>query len=79
MKKKIKKSAMNEYHIEIENEYLDSLIERINQISIKNDTEIEKLKESKKYNEIYQRLKDISQEELNKNGPENFLKELNLI
>ena len=77
--KKIKDSAMNEHHIEIENEYINSLIERINQIGIKNDTEIEKLKEFKKYNEIYQKLKDISQEELIKNGPENFLQELNLI
>ena len=70
---------MNQFHIEIENEYIESLVERLEQIGIKDNTQIKKLKEFKRYNEIYQGLKDISTDDLILNGSEYFLNQLRLI
>ena len=77
--KKIQNLAMNQFHIEIENEYIESLIERLEQIGIKDNSQIKKLKEFKRYNEIYQGLKDISTDDLILNGSEFFLNQLKLI
>ena len=77
--KRIQNMAMNQCHIEIENEYIESLIERVEQIDIKDKSQIMKLKEFKRYNEIYQGLKDISSDDLILNGSEYYLNQLKLI
>ena len=77
--KRIQNMAMNKCHIEIENEYIESLIERVEQIDIKDKSQIMKLKEFKRYNEIYQGLKDISSDDLILNGSEYYLNQLKLI
>ena len=77
--KKIQNLAMNHFHIEIENEYIESLVERLEQIGIKDNSQIKKLKEFKRYNEIYQGLKDISTDDLILNGSEYFLNQIKLI
>ena len=77
--KRIQNMAMNKFHIEIENEYIESLIERVEQIDIKDKSQIMKLKEFKRYNEIYQGLKDISSDDLILNGSEYYLNQLKLI
>ena len=76
---KIKNIAMNQFHADIENEYIDTLIDRIEEIGNKDDKQIKQLKEFKKYSDIYQGLKNISEEELTLNGPEYFLKKLKII
>ena len=76
---KIKNIAMNQFHADIENEYIDTLIDRIEEIGNKDDKQIKQLKEFKKYSDIYQELKNISEEELTLNGPEYFLKKLKII
>jgi hypothetical protein len=50
----------------IENEYIESLISKMMEINEKND-QIKKLKENKKYNQIFQELNKLSLEELIKN------------
>ena len=70
---------MNQFHADIENEYIDSLIIKIEDIGIKDDKQIKQLKEFKKYSDIYQGLKNISEEELTLNGPEYFLKKLKIV
>ena len=76
---KIKNIAMNQFHADIENEYIDTLIDRIEEIGNKDDKQIKQLKEFKKYSDIYQGLKNISEEELTLNGPEYFLKKLKIV
>ena len=60
---KINNIAMNQYHFDIENEYIESLISKMMEINEKND-QIKKLKENKKYNQIFQELNKVSLEEL---------------
>ena len=76
---KINNFAMNQFHLEIENEYIDTLISRIEEIGYKDDKQIKQLKEFRKYNKIYQELKDTSEEDLILLGPESFLKKLKII
>ena len=76
---KIKNIAMNQFHADIENEYIDTLIDRIEEIGNKDDKQIKQLKEFKKYSDIYQELKNISEEELTLNDPEYFLKKLKIV
>ena len=76
---KIKNIAMNQFHADIENEYIDTLIYRIEEIGNKDDKQIKQLKEFKKYSDIYQELKNISEEELTLNDPEYFLKKLKIV
>ena len=73
---KIKNIAMNQYHIDIENEYIDSTIFRIEQSSKDKDDEIKKLREFKRYNEIFNELKEISEEQLIKKGTEYFIEKI---
>ena len=60
---KISNIAMNQYHFDIENEYIESLISKMMEINEKND-QIKKLKKNKKYNQIFQELNKVSLEEL---------------
>ena len=77
---KIKNNAMNQFHADIENEYIESLIVKIEDIGNKDDNkQIKQLKEFKKYGDIYQELKNISEEELTLNDPEYFLKKLKIV
>jgi hypothetical protein len=77
---KIKNNAMNQFHADIENEYIESLIVKIEDIGNKDDNkQIKQLKEFKKYSDIYQELKNISEEELTLNDPEYFLKKLKIV
>ena len=62
----IKNNCINKKHIEIENDYINTLIFQ-NEIICAND-QIYELKKIKRYNEIYLYLKDISEFELNKKG-----------
>ena len=63
----IKDVSMNFNHIQIENQYIESLINISDEIGDKTE-QIKKLKESKKYNEIIEDIQKISIEELNKLG-----------
>ena len=74
---KINNIAMNQYHLDIENEYIDSLIDKMMEINEKSE-QIKKLKENKKYNQIFQELNKLSLEELIKND-EMFWDELKKI
>ena len=74
---KINNIAMNQYHLDIENEYIDSLINKMMEINEKSE-QIKKLKENKKYNQIFQELNKLSLEELIKND-EMFWDELKKI
>jgi hypothetical protein len=60
---KIKNIAMNQFHLDIENEYIETSIEYLKDSSNNND-QIKKLKENKKYNQIFQELTKLSLEEL---------------
>jgi hypothetical protein len=64
--KKINNIAMNQYHFDIENEYIETLIAQMMESNDKND-QIKKLKENKKYNQIFQELNKLSLEELKEN------------
>ena len=63
---KINNNAMNQYHFDIENEYIETLIAQMMESNDKNE-QIKKLKENKKFNQIFQDLNKLSLEELIKN------------
>ena len=71
---KIKNIAMNQFHFDIENEYIETSIAYL-QDSSDNKEQIKKLKENKKCNQIFQELTKLSLEELIEYD-ENFLNEL---
>ena len=57
----IKKYGMNHQYCENENEYLDTLIFQVEQNNYKDSYDkIEKLKDYKRYNDIFKRLSNIS-------------------
>ena len=60
----IKNIAMNQFHFDIENEYLDTCIKRIDDIGGEKIKEIKGYKEYKKYNDIYLNIVALSDEEL---------------
>ena len=74
---KIKNIAMNQYHFDIENEYIETLISQMMEFKLTND-QIQKLKNNKKYNQLFQKLSKLSLEELIKND-EIFFDELKKI
>ena len=61
--RKIKDIGMNTFHSEIENEYIDSLISRLEMIGEKTN-EIVKLKENKKYIDIFMAIENIVEDDL---------------
>ena len=63
---KINNIAMNQCHFDIENEYIETLIAQMMESNDKNE-QIKKLKENKKYNQIFQELNKLPLEELIKN------------
>ena len=71
---KIKNIALNQFHFDIENEYIETSIEYLLE-SGDNKEQIKKLKENEKYNKIFQELTKLSIEELIKYD-ETFLNEL---
>ena len=71
---KIKNIAMNQFHLDIENEYIETSIAYLHDSS-DNKEQIKKLKENQKYNQIFQKLTNLSLEELIKYD-ETFLNEL---
>ena len=60
---KINNIAMNQYHFDIENEYIDSLIAKMMELNLTNE-QSKKLQENKKYIQIFQELNKLSLEEL---------------
>ena len=77
---KIDNIAMNKQYIEIENKYIISSIQYINDIGHDDDNQLNKLKEDKKCNEVYLGLKNISEKQLNNYGIEYFFEQIkNLI
>ena len=74
---KIKDIAMNANHTEIENKYIESLIDRLEDIGDKTD-QIKILKEFKKYNEIFEEIQKISEEELIRFGADYILDKLKI-
>ena len=73
---KIECIAMNQNHIDIENEYIDTLIQQIGDIGQDKNNEIQKLKEVKNINELYKKIINISEEDLIKKTLELFLKKI---
>jgi hypothetical protein len=65
IEKSIKNMALNNFHLEIENEYIENLIYNIQQIGGEQKKEIEDLTKDKIYNYIYLNLTKLSKEELN--------------
>jgi len=64
IKKKINDMAMNKYHLEIENEYIDSLLQYIEQIGVDKYNQIKTLKKNKQYYKIYQEIINLPSGEL---------------
>ena len=73
---KIKNIGMNTFHVEIENEYIDSLISRLDSIGGRNE-EIMKLKVFIKYNNIFQEIQKISYDNLIQFGMDYYMETFN--
>ena len=70
----IKKYGMNQQHCEIENVYIDTLLSQVEQNNCKDSYDkIEKLKEYKRYNDIFKRLSNISAYDLKEKGVKLFI------
>lgn len=70
----IKKYGMNQQHCEIENVYIDTLLSQVEQNNCKDSYDkIEKLKEYKRYNDIFKRLSNISAYDLKEKGVKFFI------
>ena len=69
---RIKNIAMNPNHEDIENEYVEESIQRLEDIG-SDKIQIKKLKEFQKYNKIFNEIKGLSEEELIINGTEFFI------
>ena len=67
---KIECIAMNQNHIDVENEYIDTLIKQIDDIGKDKNNEKPKLKVAKNINELYKKIINISEEDLIKNDIE---------
>ena len=61
---KIKNIAMNQFHVDIENTYMDSLIDKLQLIGKFDNPEIKYLKECLKYNKIFQEINNMNEEEI---------------
>ena len=71
---KIKNIALNQFHLDVENEYIETSIAYLMDSS-DNKEQIQKLKENQKYNKIFQEITKMSLEELIQYD-ETFLNEL---
>ena len=70
----IKKYGMNQQHCEIENVYIDTLLSQVEQNNCKDSYDkIEKLKEYKRYNDIFKILSNISAYDLKEKGVKFFI------
>ena len=70
---KINDMAMNKHHLEIENEYIDSLVQYIEQIGIDEYNQIKTWKKNIQYYKIYQEIINIPSEDLDSLGIEYFI------
>ena len=56
--------AMNKKHLDIENEYIDSLEKEMQKIGIKNDEQTKLLEGMKEKNRIFKEVNEISEEDI---------------
>ena len=76
----INNNALNNFHNNIENEYIDTLIYRMQEINSKIENELKSLNENRKYNYIYLEIMNLSKQELEQLSDEQIMdKMLNLI
>lgn len=71
--------ALNNFHFEIENEYIESLIYRTQEINRVNENEIKKLNEDKEYNLIILELLKLNKLELGNLSDDKFIDKINKI
>ena len=75
----LKNIAMNKFHYEIENEYIQFLINNLQEVAGAELSVIKELKESEKYNNIFLEICKMTDEELMLSSEEDFLNKMNKI
>ena len=75
----LKNIAMNKFHYEIENEYIQFLINNLQEVAGAKLSVIKELKESEKYNNIFLEICKMTDEELMLSSEEDFLNKMNKI
>ena len=63
---KLEKIAMNSAHLRNEEDYIDDCLKKMDSANLKENEKIEKMKNIKKYNDIYRKALKLNQEELSK-------------
>ena len=71
--------AMNKFHYEIENEYIQFLIDNLQEVAGAKLSVIKGLKDSQKYNNIFLEISKMTDEELMLSNEEDFLNKINKI
>lgn len=77
--KSIKNIALNDFHLELENEYIDNLIANMQEIDNEHKKEIEGLKENRIYNYLFLKLIKLSKEEIDDLNDYELLNKINEI
>ena len=72
----IKNIAMNKFHAEIENEYIQFLIYNYQEVAGAKLSIIKGLKDSQKYNNIFLKISKMTKEELMLSSEEDFLNKI---
>ena len=75
----IKDIAMNQFHFEVENEYIETCITRIEDIGGENKEELKGLREYKKYNDVFLKINELSDEEIIISDEDNFFNKISKI
>ena len=75
----LKNIAMNKFHYEIENEYIQFLINNLQEVAGAKLSVIKELKKSEKYNKIFLEICKMTDEELMLSSEEDFLNKMNKI
>ena len=75
----LKNIAMNKFHYEIENEYIQFLINNLQEVAGAKLSVIKELKKSEKYNNIFLEICKMTDEELMLSSEEDFLNKMNKI
>ena len=76
----IDKTALNKFHFFVENEYIKSLIYKIEQIgTASKNNEIKELNENRKYNDIFLEIIKLSEKEINYLSDDNLINKINMI
>ena len=72
----IKDTAMNQFHFEVEKEYIETCITRIEDIGGENKKELKGLREYQKYNNLFLKINELSDEEIIISNDDYFLNKI---